>query len=108
MQALHPHLDLFDQLIRMFGWPALLGILVWAIRTYDKGARELKDIRETANETKRMVLETHGGLVEIKTNHFVHLQDGITRLADSNDKAVEVLHDIKTGIGILSDRFPRN
>lgn len=97
---MHPHLDLADQLIRMFGWPALLGALVWTVRKWDKQQREWKDISENARTAAQ-------GIAEVKGNHLVHLQDGITRLAGSNDQAVTILQDISKGIGILIDRTPR-
>lgn len=104
---MHPHLDLFDEIVRILGWPTLLGVLVWAIRTWDKGQRQFAEIGENTKTAVAGVAQVKAQVDTIQTNHLAHLQDGITRLADSNDKAVEVLHDIKTGIGILSDRFPR-
>lgn len=104
---LHPHLDLTEQLVHIFGIPGILAGLIWLVRTYDRGSRQMKDIQADTAETRRMSLETLGGITTIQTNHLTHLQDGITRLADSNDAAVTVLHDIKSGIAILNDRLPR-
>lgn len=104
---MHPHLDLTEQIVHIFGIPGILAGLIWLVRTYDKGARQLHEIREDTTETRRMAMETQGGINTIQTNHLVHLQDGIGRLADSNDAAVVVLHEIKTGIAVLSDRLPR-
>jgi hypothetical protein len=104
---MHPHIDLADSIVRIFGIPGILAGLIWLVRTYDKGAHQMKEIHADTVETRRMTLETLGGVNTIQTNHLVHLQDGITRLAGSNDEAVTVLHDIKAGIGILVDRTPR-
>jgi predicted chitinase len=97
---MHPHLDLLDEIVRTLGWPALLGALVWAIRKYDAGSRQLSEISADAKAA-------HEGVAEMKANHLVHLQEGMVRLADSNDTAVEVLREINSGIDILKDRFPR-
>ena len=97
---MHPNLDLFDELVRVAGWPALIGALVWAIRKYDAGSRQLGEISADAKAA-------HDGVLEMKSNHLVHLQEGMVRLADSNDTAVEVLREINSGIDILKDRFPR-
>ena len=104
---MHPHLDLFDEIIRILGWPTLLGVLVWAIRTWDKGQRQFTEIGENTKTAVTGVAQVKAQVDVIQTNHLAHLQDGITRLADSNDKAVEVLGEIKTGIAVLRDRFPR-
>jgi hypothetical protein len=104
---MHPQLDMLHEIVGILGWPALLAGLVWVIRVYDRGTRQVKDISADAAETKRMALETLGSLHEIKTNHLVHLQAGITQVATSNDRAVEVLQDISTGIRVLVDRTPR-
>jgi hypothetical protein len=107
MQAIHPQLDLFDQVVRVIGWPTLIGILVWAIRTYDKGQQQFKDMDKnsvaalaTGEQVKTMVSV-------MQTNHLAHLQTGIEAVAKSNDEAVAILREIKTGITVLSDRFPR-
>lgn len=94
IQAMHPHIDLADSIVRIFGIPGILAGLVWLVRTYDKGARELKDIREDTTETRRMAMETHGGVAEIKNNHLVHLEDEIknqTPLLISMDKSLAVI-----------------
>ena len=47
------------------------------------------------------------GVMDMKMNHLAHLQTGIEQVAKSNDTAVEILREIKTGITVLTDRFPR-
>jgi hypothetical protein len=96
-----------DTAIRIIGWPTVLGIVVWVVRKWDAGQRELKELHvngRVAVETMNLV---KAEVDTIKNNHLAHLQTGIEQLAGSNDKAVEVLQDIKAGIGILVDRTPR-
>ena len=97
---MHPHLDLIDQLIRMFGWPALLGGFVWAIRKWDKASETVIAVQA---DTKIVKSE----IEEMKNNHLAHLQVGITQVAASNDKAVDILHAINSGIQVLIDRSTR-
>lgn len=90
----HPQLDAVDSVVRILGWPTLLGVLAWAIRTYDKGTRELKDLTANTAETRRMVMETHGAVTEIKTNHLTHLAEEIqsqTPILVSMDKTLAVI-----------------
>ena len=94
MQALHPHLDLMDQVVRIFGWPALLGALVWVIRMWNKAAQTVTAVQADTIETRRMMLETLGGVSEIKENHLAHLAEEVqkqTPLLTSMDKTLEVI-----------------
>lgn len=104
---MHPQLELIDQLIRMFGWPALLGTLVWVVRKWDTGQRELKELGANTKLAVETVNVVKSEVETIKNNHLAHLQDGITQVAVSNDKAVAVLQNIDAGIKILIDRTPR-
>lgn len=104
---MHPQLELIDQLIRIFGWPTLLGVLVWVVRKWDTGQRELKELGENTKLAVETVTIVKGEVETIKNNHLAHLQDGITQVAASNDKAVVVLQNIDAGIKILIDRTPR-
>ena len=101
---MHPHLDLLEQLVHIFGIPGILAGLIWLVRTYDKGVHQARELSKDASETRRMVLETLGGVTEIKTNHLIHVQEGLERLAGSNDKAVEVLQEIRSDMKVLVDR----
>lgn len=104
---MHPQLELIDQLIRIFGWPTLLGVLVWVVRKWDTGQRELKELGENTKLAVETVTIVKSEVETIKNNHLAHLQDGITQVAASNDKAVIVLQNIDAGIKILIDRTPR-
>lgn len=104
---MHPQLDLFDEVVRILGWPTLLCILVWAIRTWDKGQRQFKEIDGNTKTTIASVAQVKDLVTVMQTNHLAHLQTGIEAVAKSNDKAVEILQKIDTGITVLADRFPR-
>jgi hypothetical protein len=97
-----PHLpiEVLDQWIRILGWPTLLGTLAWVIRKWDAGQRQFQEMDANTKSVKATV-------EVIQNNHLAHLQDGITRVAASNDDAVKVLQQIDTNIKILVDRFPR-
>ena len=95
----HPYLDEVDEWIRVLGWPTLVGIGVWAIRAWDKHQRQMNSIYTNTKDTK-------AELDLIQTNHLVHLQSGIEAVAKSNDKAVDILQNISTGIAVLVDRTP--
>jgi hypothetical protein len=103
----HPQLDLIDELIRIVGWPTLIGAFLWASRQWYSGQQEVKEMAENTKRAVSGVAEVKNQVDLITNNHLSHLQDGILRLADSNDKAVVVLQDIKTGIAILADRDKR-
>lgn len=104
---MHPHLDLLDQIIRMLGWPTLLGGLGWAIRKWDDGQRDFKELSENTRIAVAKVTTVETEVLAIKNNHLAHLQTGITSLSASNDKAVEVLQTISKDIAVLVDRTPR-
>lgn len=104
---MHPQLDLADEILRILGWPTLLGVLVWAIRTWDQGQQQFKEIDTNTKTAVQSVTQVKEQVERIETNHLKHLQEGIIQVAMSNDKAVTVLQDINTGIKILVDRQPR-
>ena len=104
---MHPQLDYVDQLLRLFSWPTLLGVLVWAIRTYDKGQRQFQEIDKNTQTAVASVEQVKTMVTVMQTNHLAHLQTGIEQVAKSNDEAVTVLGRIDTNIQILADRMPR-
>jgi hypothetical protein len=105
---MHPQLELVDLVIRMLGWPALLAGLVWVIRKWDAGEQNFKTLESNTRHVVETVTQVKADVATIKSNHLAHLQDGITKLTDSNDKAVDLLQDIKSGINVLVDRTPRS
>lgn len=105
---MHPNLDFVEQLVHVFGYPVLIGVLVWAVRVWDGGRRQFKDIESNTKTTLTEIAMVKSAVGIIESNHLTHLQDGIEKLTVSNDKAVDVLHEINKGIGILVDRTQRN
>jgi len=91
---MHPQLDLIDQLIRMFGWPALLGALVWVVRKWDKATDEFRLIHATTVETRQMVADTLTGVNTIQNNHLTHLEAEVkeqTPILANMDKTLAVI-----------------
>jgi GTP-sensing pleiotropic transcriptional regulator CodY len=103
----HPQLDLIDELVRIFGWPALLGALVWLVRKWDKSQEEFKHVSANTTAAVSGIDIVKQRLDVLENNHLAHLQMGIDRVAISNDKAVEALTEMNTSIKILVDRTPR-
>ena len=103
----HPQLDLIDELVRIFGWPALLGALVWVVRRWDKSQEEFKKMAANTTAAVSGIGVVKAQLDTLENNHMAHLQSGITSVANSNDKAVEVLTEMNTNLKILIDRTPR-
>ena len=104
---MHPQLDLVDELIRIFGWPALLGALVWAVRKWDAGQHDLKSMALNTTKAVSGVEDVKAQVTVLQTNHMAHLQEGIEQVAKSNDQAVSILQNIDKGIAVLVDREPR-
>lgn len=96
-----------DTIIRVIGWPSFLGAAVWAVRKWDAGQRDFQELHANTKLAAETVALVKTEVDTIKNNHLVHLQSGIETVAASNEKAVEILQDIKNGIGILVDRTPR-
>jgi hypothetical protein len=94
------YVQILDAAIRIFSFPTLVGVLVWVVRTYDRGQAQLKEIDTNAKTINAKV-------DVIQTNHLAHLQTGIAKVAESNDKAVELLTQIDKSMTVLIDRFPR-
>ena len=105
--VVYPQLEFLDEIVRLLGWPALLAGLVWVIRKWDKGQREFKDIAENTKIAVQGVSEVKSQVAVIQNNHLAHLQAGITQVAASNDKAVDLLQNISSDIRVLVDRTPR-
>ena len=100
----HPQLDLIQQLIHIFGIPAIAGGLIWLGITYNRSTTQVKEIADDTKETKRMTMETLGGVANIQNNHLLHMNENMKGLADSQDRSLVVLQSIDKGIGVLVDR----
>ena len=101
-------IDTFDKVVRICGWPTLICILVWAVRKWDADHRVFSEIHENTKKAVEKVAVVEQEVETLKSNHLAHLQIGMDRLATSNDKAVEVLQEISTGITVLVDRGARS
>lgn len=104
---MHPYLDLLDQVVRIFGYPAILGAIWWAVRKFDVVHEKFEKISANAEIAVAGVAEVKAKVDVIQSNHLSHLQTGIEALAISNDKAVEVLQGIAQNIAVLVDRGQR-
>jgi hypothetical protein len=110
-----PTIDTLDKLIRMLGWPLLIGIIVRLVRSYDKGTQQLKDIGDKAAIS---ALNTATALVQIdqiKDNHLSHLAQDLVDQKNKQEKTIEVIDNqtkilmsIDKGIAILADRSGRS
>lgn len=107
MQIAHPHLDTLDQIVRIFGWPCLLSVIIWAGKIIQKGQHDFKEMGANAKLAVTVGEEVKTQVGLLQTNHIAHLQQGIDKVAASNDKAVEVLQEISKGLSIVLDRVPR-
>jgi hypothetical protein len=100
--------DIID-IIGAVGTPlAILGALVGAWRFSIKAGIAGHDRSKEASQAVAQINE-------LATNHFPHMQKAleatVSAVEDGNkktDKAIEVLGDMKTSLGILVDRTPRH
>jgi hypothetical protein len=95
-----PHLDLAEKLVRIFGWPSLVGVVIWLVRTFDASNRKLTDIDKHSKAAFDTVVVVQAQVDTMQSNHMAHMQDelkGQTVILASMDK----------NIGILVDRTPR-
>jgi hypothetical protein len=102
-----PALDVAVKITHIVGLPAIIGAIVWLVRAFDTSTRTNKEISDGVKETQRLAMETHGAVDTMQTNHLAHLSEGIKDLSDTQNKTVEVLSSIDTGIKVLVDRSPR-
>ena len=102
-----PTIDLADKLIRMFGIPGIIGAIIWLVKTFDRGTAKLDKITNDTAETRRISVETLGGVSTIQTNHLAHLADDMKKQAEKQDATVTVLTNIDKNIALLVDRTPR-
>jgi hypothetical protein len=95
-----PHLDVFEKLVRIIGWPALVGAVIWLVRTFDASNRKLTDIDKNSKSAFDTVVTVQAQVTTLETNHMKHMQDEL-------EKQTEILGNVDRGIGILVDRTPR-
>ena len=100
----HPLLDYADELVRTFGVPALLGGLIWAIRTAVKGIAQFKEIDNNTKLAVSTTVAVKAAVETMQTNHVAHLQSGIDLLGKQGETQVTTLASIDKGISVLVDR----
>lgn len=94
-------IDVVEKLVHIFGIPSIVGTIVWLIRQYDAGRRELKDLHENTKLTVSSVAEVKLAVDTMQTNHLKHLEDGINSLGSQCTRQVELLV-------IIADRLRRD
>jgi hypothetical protein len=95
-----PHLDIVEKLVRIFGWPALIGVVAWLVRTFDASNRKLTDIDKHSKAAFDTVVVVQAQVDMMQSNHMAHMQDelkGQTTILSNMDK----------NIALLVDRTPR-
>jgi hypothetical protein len=99
--------DILEQLVHIFGIPAILGVIVWAVRAWDKGQTQIKAVADDTRETRRMSMETLGSINIMQSVHLDSIKKGTDELVKKSDKTIEVLGSIDKGIAIIADRRDR-
>lgn len=97
-------IDFAYEVVHVITLPVLVGMGAWTIRTWDRKEQRDEEIHKTTMLTLQAVSGVDAKVEKIQTNHLEHLQEGITRMADTSDKMVDSLHSIDTGIQVLVDR----
>jgi hypothetical protein len=78
----------------MLGWPALLTGLIWAVRKWDAAGVAASAMKDDTTETRRMVMETLGGVTTIRDNHLAHIREEIQRqtpILTTMDKSLAII-----------------
>lgn len=97
-------LDVVEKLVHIFGVPGIIGVIVWLIRTYDKGRADIGKIVRTTSDSQRMTMEVHGMVETIRTNHLAHLAEDMKALAEDYRDGNKILGSIDKGIAVLVER----
>lgn len=104
---IHPYVEAARDIIEMVSLPGLIGALVWAVKKVISAQTQFQEMHDNSAAAAAGVAAVQAQVTKLETNHFVHLQEGINTLNESNTQAVEVLRNINTGIAILVDRKDR-
>jgi hypothetical protein len=99
-------MDVADEIVRVVGWPTLLGMVAWVVRKWDKGEHDFKELRENTKKAVEGVSAVQVQVTKLETNHLAHLQEGIGKLVESNEQSATTLHAIEIGITQLVERTP--
>jgi hypothetical protein len=98
-------IDLIDKLVRIIGWPTLLGALVWIVRKWDKGQADFTEVCANTRTAVSGVAEVKAQVDKIQTNHFAHLQDSMQTLVQQSSKQVEILTSVDKNIAVLGAKL---
>ena len=100
--------DFITKFAPLIGWTALIGI-AWRLRgVVEEQVTLWKRIDAQTKEAVHEVATVKEKVDTLQTNHMAHMQGALEGIGRSNDKSVELLQDIKAGIGILTDRGTRD
>src|ERR1017187_849787 len=88
---MHPQLEFADVIIRLLGWPFLIGTLIWVVRTWDRGQQQLKELETNTRISAATITMVKDAVSLIQTNHLTHLQSGMEAVAASNEKTAAML-----------------
>lgn len=102
-----PHLDAVDKTVRIIGYPAIVGTIIWLVRTFEKGSAKVETIADTTKATLDVVTTT-------QNNHLAHIANDLASQKEKQDstievldKQTEVLRSIDKNISVLVDRSSR-
>jgi hypothetical protein len=106
--SLHPNLDLAQQLIQIIGIPFILSGLIWGVRAWVLGQRQLQDIDTNSKNAFDTAATIKRQVDTLQTNHLLHLQEGITLMASKQDRGNESLISIDASLKVMVDRGDRS
>jgi len=95
-----PHLDLAEKLVRIVGWPSLVGVVIWLVRTFDASNRKLTDIDKHSKAAFDTVTVVQTQVDTMQSNHMAHMQEELKG-------QTVILTNMDKNIGLLVDRTPR-
>ena len=95
-----PHLDLLEKLVRIIGWPSLVGVVIWLVRTFDASNRKLTDIDKHSKAAFDTVTVVQTQVDTMQSNHMAHMQEELKG-------QTVILTNMDKNIGLLVDRTPR-
>ena len=96
--------DISYQLIRVFGWPALI-FMIWKFRgVVDHWVQSLIELQGKVQESSVLLAETKRMVDAISLNHLSHIQESLLENNSQHEKQIIVLQAIEKGIAVLVDR----
>ena len=96
--------DVSYQLIRVFGWPALI-FMIWKFRgVVDHWVQSLVELQGKVQASSVLLAETKRMVDAISLNHLSHIQESLLENNSQHEKQIIVLQAIEKGIAVLVDR----